>query len=236
MQPIRTDPKRTLCLEVLKTLCRIFWGPNLEFCQDIINGKFVKLLQNASTSFRMDLSTAVTAVARLAGEYEDAEGLYTVLNDGYVALFVNDIGGIPVPLYHSCYMASDNRLMGPSAIDMRNRLERHGLSISLPGNEPADHLSIELEYIYYLLNKGWSESSGNHVREAVQFARSSMDVWVSRFCERITADGRFLFYTMAARLLCSIIRNLSESTDCDETERRQAIFLQTDAIDGQEMN
>ena len=226
MQPIHTDPKRTLCLDVLKTLCRIFWGPDLELCQDIINGKFVKLLQNASTSFRMDLSAAVMAAARLAGRYEDAESLYIVLSDGYIALFVNDIGGIPVPLYHSCYMASDNRLMGPSAIDMRSRLEPHGLSISLPGNEPADHLSIELEYLYYLLNKGWSESSSRHVQEAVQFADDSMAGWVCCFYERIAADGRFPFYTITARLLCSIVRNLSESTDYDETGHRQVSSME----------
>lgn len=213
MQPIRTDPKRTLCLDILKTLCRIFWGPDLELCQDILNGKFVKRLQDASVAFKTDLSATVKAANRFAKQYEDAEALCAVLSDGYIALFINDIKGIPVPLYHSCYLASDSRLMGPPAMDMKNRLERHGLSISLPGNEPADHLSIELEYLYYLLNKGWLESSGNHVQEAVQFAGDLMEGWVCRFYERITADGRFPFYIIAARLLCSVVRNLSELTD-----------------------
>jgi TorA-specific chaperone len=101
-------------------------------------------------------------------------------------------------------------------MDMINRIERHGLSISLPGNEPADHLCIELEYLYYLLDVGWSESSNNHVQEAVHFAGDSMDGWLSRFCEKITADGRFPFYTISAQLLCSIVRNISESTGCLE--------------------
>jgi putative dimethyl sulfoxide reductase chaperone len=213
MQSIHTDTKKTICLDILKTLCRIFWGPDLALCQDIVSGKFVTLLQEASNSFRADLSTAVREAARLAGEYEDAEALCAALSDGYVALFVNDINGIPAPLYHSCYLAPDHRLMGPPAREMRSRLERHCLSISLPGNEPADHLSIELEYLYFLLNKGWSESSRSHVREAVEFAGESMDAWVCRFYDRIVADGRFPFYSMAARLLCAIIRNLSESIE-----------------------
>ena len=226
MQSIHNDPKRTLCLDVLKTLCRIFWGPDLELCKDIMSGKFVKLLQDVSDSFRTDMSTAFNASAWLAGEYENAEALCAALSDGYVSLFVNDNKGISAPLYHSCYQASDSRLMGPPAMEMRSRLERHGLSISLPGNEPADHLSIELEYLYYLLNKGWSESSSNHVQEAVQFAGDSMAGWVCRFYERITADGRFPFYTIAARLLCSIVRNLSESTDYDETGHRQVSSME----------
>jgi putative dimethyl sulfoxide reductase chaperone len=217
MQSILTDTKKTVCLDVLKILCRIFWGPDIELCQEVMNGKFVKLLQDASDSFRVDLSTAVKAAARLAGEYGNVETLCAVLSDGYVALFVNDIKGTPVPLYHSCYLASDHRLMGPPAMDMRSRLERHGLFISLPGNEPADHLSIELEYLYYLLNKGWSESSSNPIQEAVQFAGDSMAGWVCRFSDLIIVDGRFPFYAIAARLLCAIVQNLSESKDYDET-------------------
>ena len=200
-----------------------------------MNGKFVKLLQDASDSFKADLSTAVKAAARLASEYEDAEALCAALSDGYITLFVNDIKGTPAPLYHSCYLASDSRLMGPPAMDMRNRLEFHGLSISLSGNEPADHLSIELEYLYYLLNKGWSESSGNYVQEAVQFAGDSIYGWVHQFHERITADGRFPFYTIAALLLCPIVRILSESSDYNETGARQVAFMQTDAIGGHEI-
>jgi TorA-specific chaperone len=211
MQPILADLKRTRCLAVLKTLCRIFWGPDLELCQNIMNGKFVKLLQDFSDTLKMDLSSAVSASVRLAGEYPDAEALCADLSEGYVALFISDIKGTPAPLYQSCYLASDSRLMGPAAIEMRSRIERHGLSISLPGNEPADHLCIELEYLYYLLNKGWSEFSCDHVQEAVQFAGDAMAGWVCLFYERIAADGRFPFYVIAAQLLCSIVRNLSES-------------------------
>ena len=219
MQTICTDPKRTLYLDVLKTLCRIFWGPDIELCQDIMDGKFFKLLQDASGSFGTDMTCATKAAAQLAGEHEDAEAISAALSDGYVALFVNDINGISAPLYHSCYLASDSRLMGPPVMDMINRIEHHGLSISLPGNEPADHLCIELEYLYYLLDVGWSESSSNHIQEAVHFAGDSMDGWVCRFCEKITADGRFPFYTISAQLLCSIVRNLSESAGCLENNR-----------------
>jgi putative dimethyl sulfoxide reductase chaperone len=211
MQPICTDLKRKLCLDALKTLCRIFWGPDLALCQDIKNGSLVMLLQDVSDVFKTDLSFDVKAVETLIDKNEDDKSLCEVLSDGYIALFVNDMKGIPAPLYHSCYLASDTRLMGFPALDMKKRLDRHGLSISLPGNEPADHLAIELEYLYYLLITGWSKSSGNYIQEAIQFARDSMDGWVRLFYERILADDRFPFYMIAARLLCLIIRSLGES-------------------------
>jgi putative dimethyl sulfoxide reductase chaperone len=222
MLPIRIEPKRTLCLDALKTLCRIFWGPDLELCQDIINGKITNLLQAVSAAFSTDLDADIKETARLAGQYKDAESLCAALSDGYISLFVNDIKGIPAPLYHSCYLTSDSRLMGPSAIDIKNRIEHHGLTISLPGNEPADHLSIELEYLYYLLNMGWSEPSAKHIREAVHFSADSMYDWVCRLYERIISDGRFPFYAIAAHLLCSIVRILAQPAD----------FIQMESFDG----
>lgn len=228
MQSIDTNPKRMLCLNILKTLCRIFWGPNLELCQEIMSGKFVKLLQDASDAFDADLSTAAEAVLGLANQYKDAEALSAALSDGYIALFINDIKGVATPLYHSCYLTSDSRLMGSPAVEMKRRLDRHGLSVSLPGNEPPDHLSIELEYLYYLLNKGWSESEKKDIQEAVQFAGDAMAAWVGRFTERINSDGRFPFYAIAAQLLRSLVQNLSESTDCDEPGSIQAIFIQSE--------
>ena len=216
MQPIRTDPRRARCLDALKILCRIFWGPDMAFCQDVVNGKFVELLQDISDSFMVDLTSAIEATVRLVSETKDAEALCAALSDGYVTLFVNDIQGTPAPLYHSCYQESGSRLMGPPAMDMKNRLEIHGLSISLSGNEPVDHLCIELEYLYYILNKGWTESSDTLIREAVQFAGDSMDGWVRRFYEKITGDGRFPFYIIAGQLLCMIVRILAESEAYDE--------------------
>jgi TorA maturation chaperone TorD len=47
--------------------------------------------------------------------------------------------------------------MGEPAIDMKNRYESKGLSLSDEIHEPPDHISIEQEYLYFLLDKGWSD-------------------------------------------------------------------------------
>jgi TorA maturation chaperone TorD len=212
MPSINIEQNRMHCLKVLKTLCRIFWCPDRLFCNDTMNGDFVKLLRNCEKTFNLDFSSEVRAIERLAGEYIDSESLCASLSAGYIKLFVNDIDGIAAPLYQSCYQTKTRRLMGSSAINMKNRLEAHGLSILLPANEPMDHLCIELEYIYYLLHKGWSESDDDKIQEAVIFVRDSMIEWICRFCEKIAADGRFVFYMVAAELLCAIIQILSEMT------------------------
>jgi len=224
------DLNRTFYLNILKTLCQIFWGPDISLCQDIISGELTKLLQEIAVSFKIDQTVAIQAVARIAAEYKSTEALYSDLSESYVALFVNDINEITAPLYHSCYQTSHSRLMGPPAIDMKNRLKRHGLSISLPGNEPADHLCIELEYIYYLLARGWSESNRELVNEAVQFCRESMADWVRQLCEKVTADGRFMFYVAGAELMRITIQRLSEMTNCQESISRTEPFEKSESL------
>ncbi len=51
--------------------------------------------------------------------------------------------------------------MGPPAVRMKKRFESSGLSLSDNMHEPPDHLSIELEYLYFLLEKGWSDNEGS---------------------------------------------------------------------------
>lgn len=215
-----SDLSRTFYINILEVLCRIFWGPDISLCQDIISGELTQLLQDSAFFFKTDLSAAIHAVERIAVEHKNAEALCADLSVGYIALFVNDIRGITAPLYHSCYQTSNSQLMGPPAIDMKSRLKSHSLSISLPGTELADHLCIELEYIFYLLTRGWSEANSDLIAEAVEFCRESMADWVCQFCERVTVDGRFVFYAVAAELMSVTIQSLAEKTICQEDMSR----------------
>lgn len=211
MKKTTTDEKKAAILNVLKYMCRIFWGPDNEFCQEIMNGEFSKALIDLSENFDVDLSSAVSTVNDIADEHKDAESLCKHLTNCYVTLFINDLGGIPAPLYQSCYSPSSRQLMGHSAVEMKNRLEAHGLFISLPGNEPQDHLSIMLEYLYYLLNNGWMESQDEFINEAVLFARDNMQGWVKEFHARLSADGRSKFYVQSAMILCTVVSLIKKS-------------------------
>lgn len=205
------EPIRILCYDALTTLIRIFWGPDIEFCQEVMDGRFAGLLRDVADAFHVDMRITMAEAEDFAGRYESAEALLGDLSEGYISLFVNDINGTPVPLYHSCHAASENGFMGLPAVDMANRIAHHSLAIYLPGNEPADHLAIELEYLYYLLNNGWTTSCSADIQEAMLFCAHSMNGWVGRLYGRIAADGRFPFYAIAARLLCSIVDIFSES-------------------------
>ncbi len=186
-------------------MCRIFWGPDNEFCQDVFSGRFLKAVKDVSENFDVDLSSAVSTVSDIAYKHKNEESLCEHLTDSYVALFINDIAGIPAPLYQSCYSSSGRQLMGNSAIEMKNRLESHGLFVSLRGNEPQDHVSIEIEYLYYLLNTGWMETQDEFINEAVLFAGDNMHDWIKELQFRLSEDGRSEFYVQSAMILSTVV-------------------------------
>lgn len=157
---------------------------------------------------------AAAAHAELAACAADAAPLaQRDLEAAYVALFVAARTPVPAPLYQSCH--EEGRLMGAAALAMNRRLARAGLAVGAELSEPADHLCIELEYLYWLLDRaaasgaeGSEAGSGGSaaLAEAASFAREVMLPWVERFAAKIEEAGGPAFFAASARLLVAVLR------------------------------
>ncbi|MHC5047351.1 MAG: TorD/DmsD family molecular chaperone [Planctomycetota bacterium] len=70
------------------------------------------------------------------------------LRKDHTQLFVGPFR-VPAPPYGSVYLEDDGRVCGESTMDMIARYGEEGLRVTL--KEPADHVAIELEYMYLLV-------------------------------------------------------------------------------------
>ena len=203
--------ERSDILEGIGMLCRMFWGPEEAFCRELKRGDVMLRLETlcraCGTGARGDLARLGKAI-HASGEGE-ADRLCGRLEEAYVRLFVSHHGGITAPLYQSCYEGSGAALMGRAALDMRRRLERRGLDLCDSLHEPPDHLSIELEYLYFLLEKGWRENDESLLREAAEFSSAVMLPWLREFNRRLAAETDCRFYPLAASLLLHVLSELS---------------------------
>ena len=95
---------------------------------------------------------------------------------------------------------------------MKKRFESKGLSLSETMHEPPDHLSIELEYLYFLLKKGWSDNDPAILSEAVSFAGETMRPWVAILRERIADEKNCRFYPLTTSVAVSILAYLGRQT------------------------
>ena len=97
--------------------------------------------------------------------------------------------------------------MGEPALRMKRCFEAKSLSIDTRVGEPPDHLAIELEYLYFLLEKGRSDNDRELIAEASSFSSDVMLPWVTRLQKRLAAvEIEGSFYLLITTILCAILQ------------------------------
>ena len=203
--------EQTILLDGLKIMGRIFWGPSLEECTEMVKEKYLDRLQSLTSVLKSGADNGLHEIISIIKSFPDGDSLYQNLEEGYVRLFISAKGGITAPLYESCYELEGAPLMGAAATEMKERFEAKGLSVVDTIQEPPDHLSMELEYLYFLLDKGWRDQDGALVTEGSAFAAETMLTWVSKLHERLASEKQCLFYALMVSILEDILRTTGES-------------------------
>jgi len=206
-------PEQTILLDGLKIMGRIFWGPSLEECTEMVKEKYLDRLQSLTSVLKSGADNGLHEIISIIQSFPDGDSLYQHLEEGYVRLFISAKGGIAAPLYESCYEFEGAPLMGKAATEMKERFEVKGLSVADTIQEPPDHLSMESEYLYFLLDKGWRDQDGALVAEGSAFAAETMLPWVSKLHERVASEKQCLFYPIIATILVEILNFIGRQSE-----------------------
>ncbi|MFC1876988.1 molecular chaperone [Thermodesulfobacteriota bacterium] len=209
-----TRAQQEALLQSIEKLCSVFWGPSLEKCREILSDDYFLCFGVLDGLLTYDPPQSLETLIKTVSGFSDDVSLFDFLEESYVRLFVNAQNGITAPLYHSCFQDTEQadsqpRLMGESAGCMRRLFKSKGLSLANSINDPPDHLSIELEYLYFLLQHGVMKQDNEAVDEAVSFAGTFMLPWVSLFRDRLIGRSTCPFYPFAAAILASDLHLVS---------------------------
>jgi TorA-specific chaperone len=116
------------------------------------------------------------------------------LEQAYVALFINTRQGIAAPLYQSCFEGDSPRLNSAPAQRMLARLQQVDLCLDSNLGQPPDHLSVQLEYLYFLLSWAVEEGDAGLLQHAQEFSGQEMLPWVKKLEQSmIQARGHVFF-------------------------------------------
>ncbi|MFP4316497.1 MAG: molecular chaperone [Desulfovibrionales bacterium] len=173
--PDETCPADEL-LQTLALLVEIFWGPPPSECRAMFSEQIPHLADTLQVR-SLGWADPLRKMTLLIGP-DDAKSCDR-LEASYVSLFVTSPTSSLVPPYASCHLENDT-FMGSATLAMQKRLHDAGLSLSGPSNEPPDHVAIQCEYLYFLLQEGIS-GRPELLRKAAAFTRESMLPWVHRF-------------------------------------------------------
>lgn len=206
------DEKRwDALLTSIQRLCRIFWGPSEASCRLMLEPSFLQPFEAIGFPTKTRWAADLNALQNLLEGFSDPASLFAYLEQGYVRLFVNAKDGIAAPLYASCYEdVADPHMMGAAAVRMQETLMDLGVSISDDVGEPPDHLSIELEVLYYLLTQAGGPAHRISITKAADFAAESMIPWINTFYRRLADDANCRFYPLSAAVLLGVLDEVAD--------------------------
>lgn len=182
---------------VYRLLSACFYEPERDlFLKENLCGNLAKLLEK-------DCPEAASAAKKMVKDLENSSQVDLAVE--HAALFIGPFE-LPSPPYGSVYLEKNNRLMGDTTMEVKKIYAEAGLKLEV--QEPPDHISFELEFIQYLFtmekeasDKGDNEKAQSLATLRKDFQRVYLTSWVPRFCEKIRAATKLMFYRNLADCL-----------------------------------
>lgn len=204
---IRAHDERLFLLNAIELVAAIFRGPDKAGWTSIFDSGLPELIKSVPQKTG-HLTVTLNNLQDSRPTLSEIQDSLAILETEYVRLFVAAGGGIAAPLYESCHLDTAPHIMGDSALSMRSRLNQCGLEVALESNEPPDHISLELEYLYHLLATAWTEN--NPALEAMgrEFARLDMLPWVRRFRTALIKGAPHPVYANTADFTVAVLETI----------------------------
>lgn len=131
----------------------------------------------------------------------------------YARLFVGPIE-LLAPPYGSVYIDGEKRVMGDSTMEVIKIYEAQGLAMDKEFKNLPDHITAELEFMYYLIFKEIEALERSETGKAIElintqelFLNNFLKKWVKPFCDKIKQGADNEFYSSLADCCAAFIKN-----------------------------
>ncbi len=116
----------------------------------------------------------------------------------YTRLFINAAPHLIAPPYGSVYLESERSLQGKSTETTRDFYRRYGFDI-INKAEPADHISLELEFLSCLYRQ-------EEVTAAEKFLHTIFLPWFEPFYQQLMPELRHPLYEVSIQLISFFVQ------------------------------
>jgi len=136
--------------------------------------------------------------------------------------------------YGSVYLDSERKIMGDSTLDVKKRYREAGLDTAKNFKDAPDHISAELEFMYYLIFKeieafsnSDTETGIGFIQKQKSFLEGHLLAWVPEFADSIIEYAENPFYLNLAKatkaflkenyqVVCSVLDSGSIQPDSEK--------------------
>lgn len=147
----------------------------------------------------------------------------------YARLFVGP-NGLLAPPYGSVYLDGEKMVMGDSTMAVIRMYEEQGLSMDGDFRNLPDHVSVELEFMYYLAFKEVEALKESRHIEALDYIRAQtlflecfLAKWIKPFCDKIKLGTDNEFYGSLADCVSLFIEKAHPEADIPEELSAKAV-------------
>lgn len=123
------------------------------------------------------------------------------LDAEYSRLFILAFPNEPVQPFGSYWLEEEQRLMGNSAIEVKNMMAEHGIEIAENSGLLPDHIVSELEFMAYLA----SQDDDNTRQTQQKMLEQHLAEWTPQFTAALRAANPAPRYKLAADFLDKLI-------------------------------
>ena len=189
----------------------------LSDCFFLPDSRLSEKLENLEFNMANGCEPAFGFVQKMRKEFETDADLEAFKVE-FSRLFVGPYE-MPAAPYGSVYLEDGRKMMGDSTLDVKNRYREAGLNTAKTFKDAPDHISAELEFIYYLIFKEIEAFSNSDTQTAIGFIQKQKSfledhllAWVPEFVASIIECAEKTFYP-----------NLAKATDTFLKENYQVV-------------
>jgi TorA maturation chaperone TorD len=131
----------------------------------------------------------------------------------FAKLFVGPYKLLAAP-YGSVYLDGERKMMGDSTLDVRSRYREAGLDTAKNFKDAPDHISAELEFMYYLIFKeieafaeSDTEAAMGFIQKQKSFLEDHLMAWVPEFVKNIIEKAENPFYPDLAKATQAFLKD-----------------------------
>jgi len=163
-----------------------------------------KKLEDLEFNMTNVCETAVMLIQNMRKEFRAGADLEPLKVD-FAKLFAGPYQLSAAP-YGSVYLEGERKMMGNSTLDARERYRDAGLDTAKTFKDAPDHISAELEFMYYLIFKEIGAFANADIETAIDFIQRQKSfledhlmIWVPEFAKSIIENAENPFYPNLAR-------------------------------------
>ncbi|MFC1913242.1 molecular chaperone [Chloroflexota bacterium] len=200
LQPLVMEEK-VAAMWLYRFLARAFSYPDASFTDTITQNGFWEELEEAADGVGIAAIKVIDKMRLYSHQSSKVVGqLLRELQIEHTYLFINAVPTVPAPPYESVYTGT-GLLMGQAVSEVLAAYRESGLVMNIDHDSLPDHISVELEYVAYLIEKDIESSNNEESQESASwqekkemFLKHHLLIWPYKFLDVVNKNARLSFF------------------------------------------